>query len=216
MYRLLVVNTSKVLAAAAAMPDWDEIMVIVNDPTYGGSGGSLAVISTNGAAVQVAQHEYGHTFSRLADEYTTPFPGYPACSDMSGPACEPNVTDQTSRALIKWFPWIDAGTPIPTPNQTAYRRVVGLFQGARYLGTGMYRPKSAAPCSRSAAVLPDLQPGVCPAALPGRVGHARLGNRQHRAGLRDAGSGAGLDPVSGIRHPLGRSSCSRSAGRAWA
>ena len=142
IYRLLVVSTSKVLAAAAAMPAWDEILVIVNDPTYGGSGGPMAVVSTNGAAVQVAQHEYGHSFTRLADEYTSPYPGFPACSDISGPACEPNVTDQVVRTLIKWFPWIDPGTPIPTPGGFG-SGVVGLFQGARYLSTGMYRPQSS-------------------------------------------------------------------------
>ncbi len=142
IYRLLVVSTSKVLAAAAAMPDWDEILVIVNDPTYGGSGGPMAVVSTNGAAVQVAQHEYGHSFTRLADEYTSAYPGFPACSDISGPACEPNVTDQVVRTLIKWFPWIDPGTPIPTPGGFG-SGVVGLFQGARYLSTGMYRPQSS-------------------------------------------------------------------------
>jgi hypothetical protein len=140
IHRLLTVNAAAVFAAAAAVPDWDEILVIVNDTTYGGSGGGLAVISLDSAAADIAQHEYGHTFTRLADEYESPYPGYPACSDISGPACEVNVTDQTNRASIKWAPWILTDTPLLTPeDDPLYGSAVGLFEGARYLTTGMYR-----------------------------------------------------------------------------
>jgi hypothetical protein len=141
IHRLLTVNATAVFAAAAAVPDWDEILVIVNDTTYGGSGGGLAVISLDSAAADIAQHEYGHTFTRLADEYESPYPGYPACSDISGPACEVNVTDQTNRASIKWAPWILTDTPLSTPeDDPRYGSTVGLFEGARYLATGRYRP----------------------------------------------------------------------------
>jgi len=58
-----------------------------------------------------------------------------------GPFCEANVTDVTNPSLIKWAPWIDLSVPVPTPEgQAAYQNVVGLFEGARYLTTGMYRP----------------------------------------------------------------------------
>jgi uncharacterized repeat protein (TIGR01451 family) len=141
-HRQVTVSPSKVLAAAAAAPDWDEIVVLVNDSTYGGSGGSFSVVSTNVNAVDVARHEFGHTFSRLTDEYTTAYPGFPACSDVAGAApCEANATDQTSRALLKWAPFVLPTTPLPTPDTTAYAGVVGLFQGARYRPTGIYRPE---------------------------------------------------------------------------
>ena len=139
IHRLLVVDKSKVMAAAAAVPDWDTIIVIVNDATYGGSGGTLSVISTHSAATQIAQHEFGHSFVNLADEYETAYPGYPPCSDITGPACESNVTDVTDRLQIKWNPWILPTTPIPTPETSTYTGLVGLFEGARYLSTGMYR-----------------------------------------------------------------------------
>jgi len=141
--RLLVGNTSKVLAAAAAVPDWDQILLIVNDTTYGGSGGTIATFSLHSAAIQLAQHEYSHSLTRLADEYDDPYPGYPVCSDTSGPPCEPNVTDVRVRAQIKWNPWISPTTPIPTepPMDPRWSRVVGLFEGARYRPTGMFRPK---------------------------------------------------------------------------
>ena len=52
------------------------------------------------------------------------------------------MTDVTTRAAIKWEPWIDPLTPIPTVPQwdPSFAGVVGLFEGARYLSTGMYRP----------------------------------------------------------------------------
>jgi hypothetical protein len=143
VHRLLVVDTSKVLAAASAVPDWDEIFVLVNDATYGGSGGFISVTSTNGSAVDVIRHEYGHSFSHLADEYDSPIPGNPLCSDISGSPCEPNVTDQTSFSAVKWKSWILPTTPVPTPEGSSYSGVLGLFEGARYRSTGMYRPRES-------------------------------------------------------------------------
>ena len=143
IHRLLVVDTSKVFAAAAAAPDWDQIFVLVNDPTYGGSGGAIAVASTHALAPDVIRHEYGHSFSDLADEYESAYPGYPGCSDISGPGCEANVTDETNRVLVKWEPWIDPATPVPTPEGGGYASDVGVFQGARYQSSGMYRPRES-------------------------------------------------------------------------
>jgi hypothetical protein len=136
IHRLVTINSSKVLAAASAYPDYDQLVVLLNDPVYGGSGGSIAVTTTNGSARYIVIHEYGHTFHDLADEYTSAYPGFPACSDISGPSCEPNVTNQTVPSLIKWNSWIASTTPIPTTSGVG----IGLFQGARYLTTGMYRP----------------------------------------------------------------------------
>ena len=142
MHRALVVNNQKVLAGAAAYPDWDTIIVIVNDTTYGGTGGQISVVTASPSAmIPASQHEFGHTFGKLADEYSTPYPGFPTCTDKGGGTpCEANVTDVTNRNSIKWGHWIDASTPIPTPPQSQGPDFVGLFQGARYFSTGMYRP----------------------------------------------------------------------------
>ena len=138
--RLVTVSSSKVLTAAANVPDWDKILVLVNDAEYGGSGGSMGVGTTHSAAVQIMQHEFGHTFTKLADEYDTAYPGFPACSDLTAPGnCEVNVTNQTDRALLKWTGWVDASTPIPTSAALADATGAGLWQGARYLSSGMYR-----------------------------------------------------------------------------
>ncbi len=141
IHRLVTINSAKVNAAAAAYPDSDQLIVLMNDSVYGGSGGSIAVTTTNANAKLIVIHEYGHTFHDLADEYTSPYPGFPACSDISpSNTCEVNVTNQTNASLIKWNSWLTSGNAIPTPAGTAG---IGLFEGARYQTTGVYRPANA-------------------------------------------------------------------------
>jgi hypothetical protein len=138
IHRLLTVNSSKVLAAASGYPNWDQILVTVNDPVYGGAGGNFGVTSANTNAPLIVIHEYAHSFHKLADEYESAYPGFPACSDISGnQRCEANVTNQTNPNLVKWRSWFTPGIQIPTPAGTAG---LGLFEGARYLSNGIYRP----------------------------------------------------------------------------
>ena len=133
--RLLTVNTSKVYQAAAAVPEWDLALVIVNDTKYGGAGGGVSVISMHGAAVDLARHEVAHTFGGLADEYTEG-----TARTCVEPGCPPNVTPVTDRDALKWVPWVDAATPLPTPDLSAFDAAVGAFEGAFYNPAGMYRP----------------------------------------------------------------------------
>ena len=133
--RLLTVQTGRVYAAAEAVPEWDQILVIVNDTKYGGAGGAVSVISMNDAAVDLARHEVGHTFGGLADEYT-----YGTARTCADPNCPPNVTNVTDRSALKWGPWVDASTPLPTPDEDAYDDAPGVFEGAYYTPTGLYRP----------------------------------------------------------------------------
>ncbi len=141
--RLLTVNELKVLQAAAAVPDWDQILLLVNDLRFGGSGGTFAVFSRHEIGIDVAHHEFGHSFTLLADEYVSGGPAdSPSCSETLGSRipCEPNVTDETARERLKWKHFIEPDTPLPTPANFAGR--VGLFEGARYRQSDIYRPKS--------------------------------------------------------------------------
>ena len=139
-FRGVTVNASKVYAAASAYPEWDRIGVVVNDGTYGGSGGPVWVVSTHAQATEIAQHEFGHSFSGLTDEYTSPWSGARFCSDLAGSSpCEPNATDDPARERLKWLPWVEPSTPIPTPNSQL--GAIGLFEGARYQSTGFYRSR---------------------------------------------------------------------------
>jgi len=116
------------------IPDYDLILMVVNDLQYGGSGGSVLISSLHVDSAEIVVHESGHTFGGLADEYDDPFPAYT-------PVEKPNVTTQTNRALIKWSSWILPSTPLPTPQDPSFSAVVGLFEGAEYQTTGWYRPK---------------------------------------------------------------------------
>ncbi len=139
--RLVTVNVEKVLSAAAAVPDWDKILVLVNDTEYGGSGGSVSVATRDAQSAGIMQHEFGHTFTLLADEYDAPYPGFPACSDLppASQPCEANVTNQIDRSLLKWKGWVAGSTPTPTTGPLADPLAAGLWQGARYQASGMYR-----------------------------------------------------------------------------
>src|ERR1044072_760141 len=135
--RLICANTfkvSNVANASLAPAQIDLIILIVNDHVYGGSGGSIAIASTHTAAVELVLHESGHTFGLLADEDTD---SPPACSNTSEPG-PPHVPRQPVRAAIKWNAWIDAPTQLPTTSTQP--GLVGLYEGARYCTTGLYRP----------------------------------------------------------------------------
>jgi len=110
--RLVCVNTGKVnsVITASGIPatSRDMVLVIVNDPQYGGSGGAIAVASTNSQAVELILHEGGHSFGLLADEYGGPPP--PSC--VTSEPVQANATRQTSRLFIKWAAWIDPSTPV--------------------------------------------------------------------------------------------------------
>lgn len=132
-HRLLVIDSHnkayKVLQYNLA--NWDIGFVIVNHSMYGGSGGTWAVFSTHSSAPQIAIHEAGHAFAKLADEYDYGGGGHEA----------PNATAITNRSDIKWKQWIKDATPIPTPETNQYNNVIGLFEGAVYETNDWYRPK---------------------------------------------------------------------------
>src|SRR5262249_12657466 len=105
--RLICVNTAKVNAVLAATAlstnAKDQVIVLVNDPVYGGSGGYLAVASTHPSVVELMLHETGHSIGLLADEYgdsqgTT-------CSSGGTEPSQVNATLATTRAAIKWNYW---------------------------------------------------------------------------------------------------------------
>jgi MYXO-CTERM domain-containing protein len=137
--RLLCIDDGKVYAAAAEdVPEFNFTIVLVNDPKYGGSGGPVCVSSSNEQSFEVLAHELGHSLARLADEYSDAG-NQPAC-DAQQDCPEANATLRTLRSQIKWRDWIETTTPLPTPATYQYAAVTGLFEGARYTPTGVYRP----------------------------------------------------------------------------
>lgn len=137
--RLLTVSTKKVNTFLNTEylnydPSLDIVIVVVNSTKYGGSGGQIAVTSVESSAPEVAIHEVGHSFAKLADEYDTNYEGWVRVEER-------NATAKTTRSEIVWNNWIDDSTPLPTPKTAPYLEgVVGLFEGANYSSTGWYRP----------------------------------------------------------------------------
>lgn len=138
--RLLCVDSDRAYEVAAIdAPDFDQLLVIVNDPKYGGSGGPIATSSIAPSAGDVVVHEIGHSLFGLADEYDTATPGFERCM---GDCPEPNATTITDRVAIKWGHWVDPATELPTPDLGQDNSVVGAFEGCRYFKDDQYRPVS--------------------------------------------------------------------------
>ncbi|MEI6674592.1 MAG: M64 family metallopeptidase [Verrucomicrobiota bacterium] len=115
------------------VPEHDIPVILVNDAKYGGAGGPITIVSTHSLGCAVVEHELGHSFALLEDEYDADYPIYT-------PAEAPNITAKTDRGSIRWNYWIENDTPLATPETAEYDAVVGLFEGAMYRASGWYRP----------------------------------------------------------------------------
>ncbi|HSK25940.1 MAG TPA: M64 family metallopeptidase, partial [Jiangellales bacterium] len=154
--RLLLCNSSTALQVAAAqVPEFTTVLVVVNSTVYGGAGGSVGTYSLAQGATEIAIHEMGHTAFGLADEYSC----YTCAAGETGrdrhPAgecTEPNVTTNTDRATLKWGWAVAAGTAVPTMRNPNCAQVdtrpspvpagtVGLFEGAHYFHCDAFRPE---------------------------------------------------------------------------
>ncbi len=131
---LLGIDPVKAYDIAYSIPTFDMIMVLVNDLRVGGSSGSTVVISDHLLAGRIALHEVGHFVGGLADEYELLFNNSSPLDDD-----EPNVTFNTDIENIPWNKWIDDAWPLPTPNFLFWN--IGIFEGASYCSSGIYRPR---------------------------------------------------------------------------
>src|ERR1700754_1612612 len=97
--RLICIDFSKantIVGNSVAPAQHDIVFVIVNDPTYGGSGGAIAVTSTHPEVVELILHELGYSFGLLTDEYGGPPP--PRCGNTIEPFSV-HANQITDRAL---------------------------------------------------------------------------------------------------------------------
>jgi hypothetical protein len=114
-------------------PDYDQAFILVNSPYYGGTGGMFPTSSTVSSASEIILHEFAHSFAKVSDEYG----GNCTYKSLIGP----NITQAKTYDLIPWNNWIDKSTPIPTPANSQYQSITGLFIGAFYCDTGWSRPQ---------------------------------------------------------------------------
>jgi hypothetical protein len=158
-HRLLGVNNATAIAVMDLLvPEWDEGLVIVNTPEWGGMGGSPGTTSIATGWEGIAIHEVGHSVFGLADEYEYRLGCNSGEDDRdSHPGPEPNrpnVTIQSNPSLVKWSHLVDPMVPANQPTTTNAdcevcdpqsnpfpgEMVVGVYEGAHYYHCDAYRP----------------------------------------------------------------------------
>ena len=161
--RLLVCNTSTALQVAAAqVPEFTVVLLVVNSTVYGGSGGSVGTYSLADGANEIALHEMGHTAFGLADEYAFYAGGNETGHDHHPPGepSEPNVTTNADRNTLKWRWAVAATTAIPTmSNPIAVKWIIGQVQfrpaqwdcskGRTIITVALTGPNTTVRCGRS-------------------------------------------------------------------
>jgi len=137
--RLICANTLTMFETALnEYPAVDQIVLLVNDRRYGGSGnsgGSVAI--TSAYFPEIALHEMGHSLVDLADEYVDTLIQESSGLLVFQEGRYSNVTALTDPAEVPWAHWIDNNAVLP---QFAGEPGVGLFEGGLYRQTGVFRP----------------------------------------------------------------------------
>ena len=143
------VNTGTLVnnAFTTWVPDHQLVVILLNDPRYGGCGGGGFQIVPLGIGGR-----FSHMSSGMGLEHwrmSTARQG----SDSGGEPGQVNITVNTNRNTLKWRNFVAPVTPVPTgvgfvrsiprvlglPIGTT-RKAQELFEGGGTNGTGMYRP----------------------------------------------------------------------------
>ncbi len=99
IHRLLVATKSGAIFNVLAdnFPLYDQSIILVNSPYYGGSGGLYPTASLDSESNEIAIHELGHSFVQLSDEY---YPGDVFAGESA------NMTQETDPETVKWVNWM--------------------------------------------------------------------------------------------------------------
>ena len=126
----------------AANAHYDQIYILVNTDKYGGGGiynhYSISA-ADNEASRAVVIHEFGHAFGGLADEYFNSAVAYNDYFPLEVEPWNPNLTTMVDFDS-KWKSMIGEETPVPTPDEETWSKVVGVYEGGGYVAKGVYRP----------------------------------------------------------------------------
>ncbi len=137
--RYCMTYDNETMKTLAGQVPYDQIYILANTKKYGGGGifNSYCVSTTgNSYSSDVIIHEFGHGFAGLADEYA--YDGTDNyCLEVE--PWEPNITTLVGFDC-KWQDMIGKKTPVPTPVEKKYNNTVGVYEGAGYQKTGIYRP----------------------------------------------------------------------------
>jgi hypothetical protein len=162
--RYLTTPDFKSVRNAASNIPYDQIVILVNHPRYGGGGiYNFYAISTvddlNSGFVYT--HEFGHAFAGLGDEYSYEGSTSEAVYDLTKEPWEPNITTLVNFES-KWQDMLTPDIPVPTPGTEEWLGKLGVFEGAGYMDKGMYKPYQD--CSMNAVKFNNFCP-VCQRAI---------------------------------------------------
>lgn len=140
--RYLMTLENKTLQDALANVAYDQIIIMCNTEKYGG-GGIYNFYCTAAAGNSVAnflvQHEFGHAFAGLGDEYYTSEVSVEDFYPLKVEPWEPNITTLVNFEG-KWKNMLNKFTPIPTPATEENTKIIGVYEGGGYMSKGVYRP----------------------------------------------------------------------------
>lgn len=116
--RYLMTEDNKTMRDLASFVTYDAIYIQVNHSRYGGGGiyNQFCTYTTdNQFAKYLFTHEFGHSFTGLADEYYTSDVAYNDFFKPTIEPVEPNITALLDPKNIKWKKYLSDGIEIPTP-----------------------------------------------------------------------------------------------------
>jgi deoxyribodipyrimidine photolyase len=116
--RYLMTEDNLTMRNLAAQVPYDAIYIQVNHSRYGGGGiyNQFCTYTTdNQFAKYLFTHEFGHSFTGLADEYYTSDVAYNDFYKPTVEPVEPNITALLDPQNIKWKKYLSKGIEIPTP-----------------------------------------------------------------------------------------------------
>jgi hypothetical protein len=120
--RYILTEDNRAVRDLAAYVPYDAIYIMVNHARYGGGGiyNFFCTFTTdNQFKDYLFLHEFGHSFSGLADEYYTSDVQYNDFYPLEIEPLEPNVTALLDAPNVKWQEFVSDGLEIPTPWEKA-------------------------------------------------------------------------------------------------
>jgi hypothetical protein len=116
--RYLLTEDNKDLRDIAAHVPYDALLIMVNSKRYGGGGiynFYLTFTTDNQWNEYIFLHEFGHSFTGLADEYYTSSTAYNDFYPRDIEPLEPNITAFLNPPKVKWAELLTPSIKIPTP-----------------------------------------------------------------------------------------------------
>jgi hypothetical protein len=133
--RYMLTDDNRAMRDIAGHVPYDAVLIMVNSARYGGGGIYnlyCTFTSDNQWQPYLCMHEFGHSFSGLADEYYTSAVAYNEFYPAGVEPLEPNITALLDPGNLKWKELVTKKTAVPTPwEKAAYEQMEKVYQQKR-------------------------------------------------------------------------------------